>query len=107
MRHAIVAVAVTALLLPWTESRQRLAAQQAPTAGGFSVVEASITDMRDAMAGGRTTAHEIVRQSLDRIATFEDQLNAAITLNPRALAEADALDRERRRGHVRGPLHGI
>ena len=46
-------------------------------------------------------------QSLVRIATYEDRLNAAITINPRALAEADERDRERRAGRIRGPLHGI
>src|SRR5262249_10229945 len=30
-----------------------------------------------------------------------------ITMNPKALAQAKALDAERRAGHVRGPLHGI
>ena len=73
----------------------------------FSIVEASISDMRDAMAQGRVTSRQIVQQSLDRIARFEARLNAVITLNPRALAEADALDRERSRGRIRGPLHGI
>src|SRR5688500_7094501 len=107
MRHAIVAAAVSALLLPWARDPEHLAAQQPSAAATFSVVEASITDMRGAMVAGRTTAHEIARQSLDRIARFEDRLNAVIALNPRALAEADTLDRERRSGHVRGPLHGI
>ena len=73
----------------------------------FSVVEATIPDMRDAMAQGRVTSRQIVQQYLDRIARYEDQLNAVITVNPRALADADALDRERRRGRIRGPLHGI
>ena len=35
------------------------------------------------------------------------RLNAIITLNPRALDEADVLDRERAQGTLRGPLHGI
>jgi len=73
----------------------------------FSVVEATIDQMRDAMAQGRTTSRAIVQQSLDRIARYEGRLNAVITINPRALSEADALDRERRRGLVRGPLHGV
>src|SRR4029078_3405542 len=30
-----------------------------------------------------------------------------LAVNPRALDEADERDRERRSGHVRGPLHGI
>ena len=73
----------------------------------FSVVEASITDMQAAMRDGRATSRSIVQQYLDRIAKYEDRLNAIITLNPRALDEADARDRERAQGKVRGPLHGI
>ena len=34
-------------------------------------------------------------------------LNAVIELNPDALADADALDAERKAGKLRGPLHGI
>jgi len=63
--------------------------------------------MRLAMEQGRTTSRDIVTQSLVRIATYEDRLHAAITINPRALAEADERDRERRAGRIRGPLHGI
>ena len=73
----------------------------------FSVVEASIADMQRAMSQGRTTSREIVQQYLTRIAVYEDRLNAAIAINPRALTDADARDRERRNGRVRGPLHGI
>jgi amidase len=78
--------------------------RQAPA---FTVFEASIADMQAAMTEGRTTSHEIVQQYLTRIATYEDLLHAAITVNPTALADADALDRERAQGRVRGPLHGI
>ena len=74
---------------------------------GFTVVEASIDQMRLAMEQGRATSRDIVTQSLVRIATYEDRLNAAITINPRALAEADERDRERKAGRIRGPLHGI
>jgi amidase len=73
----------------------------------FSVVEASIADMQAALRQGRTTSREIVRQYLERIATYENRLNAAIAVNPRALAQADERDRERREGRLRGPLHGI
>ena len=44
-------------------------------------------------------------QYLARIALHEDRLNAVLTVNPRA--EAEARDRERAQGRVRGPLHGI
>ena len=73
----------------------------------FTVVEATIPAMRDAMAQGRVTSREIVLQYLTRIATYEDKLHAAITVNRDALAEADERDRERAQGRVRGPLHGI
>src|SRR5207244_2933381 len=76
-------------------------------APGFSVVEASISDMQKALASGRVTSVELVRQYLARIGTYEPVLHAVLAVNPNASAEAAALDRERARGHVRGPLHGI
>jgi amidase len=79
----------------------------APARPAFDVFEASIPEMQAAMKSGRTTSHAIVQQYLTRIATYEDKLRAAITVSPRALEEADARDRERARGRVRGPLHGI
>jgi len=80
---------------------------QKPHAASFSVVEAGIPEMRDAMAKGRVTSRELVAQYLMRIATYEHRLHAAVAINPRALAEAEALDRERAAGRLRGPLHGI
>lgn len=81
-----------------------------PLAGAaqqFNVHEASIADMRKAMEQKRVTSRELVRQSLERIGLYEDQLHAAITVNPRALAIADSLDKLRARGKILGPLHGI
>jgi amidase len=86
-------------------------AAQSPGRGGsssqFSVVEASIADMRTALEQHRTTSREIVLQYLSRIALYEDRLHAVIAVNPRALAIADSLDRERAQGRIHGPLHGI
>ena len=45
--------------------------------------------------------------SLTRIAVYEDVLHATLSVNPRALQEADDRDLERRAGRLRGPLHGI
>ncbi len=73
----------------------------------FDVVEASIAEMQNAMREGRTTSRAIVTQYLVRIGLYEDRLNGAIAINPEALAQAAALDRERAAGRVRGPLHGI
>ena len=77
------------------------------TATGFNVVETGILDLQRAMADGRVTSRQLVVEYLTRIALYEDQLKAAMTVNPRALDEAEALDRERAAGRVRGPLHGV
>ena len=84
-----------------------LPAKPAAPARPFDVFEASIPEMQAAMKSGRTTSHAIVQQYLTRIANYEDLLHAAITVNPKALEEADARDRERAQGRLRGPLHGI
>jgi amidase len=97
-------VVVSSLVAPHRLAAQaRASSRTAP----FTVVETSIADLRRALEQKRTTSHEIVQQYLLRIATYEDRLNAIITVNPRALAIADSLDRERARGRIRGPLHGI
>ena len=73
----------------------------------FNVVEATIPQMQEAMRSGKLTSRELVTQYLLRIAIYEDRLNAAIYVNPNALKEADERDAERKRGKIRGPLHGI
>ncbi len=73
----------------------------------FDVVEATIAQMQRAMAEHRLTSRELVTQYLARIALYDKRINAAISINPRALEDADARDRERAAGRVRGPLHGI
>jgi len=62
------------------------------------------------MEDGRATSRQLVEQYLARIDKYDKNgpaINAFITLNPRALDVASALDAERRAGKVRGPLHGI
>ena len=95
-----------ALLLALATAAPLVAAKPKPSQP-FKVVEASIPEMQAALQSGRVTSHELVQQYLDRIATYEDKLNAAITVNPNALKEADERDRERAQGKIRGPLHGI
>jgi amidase len=80
-----------------------------PAAGKqqVSVVEATIAEMRTGMEQGRVTSRQLVLQYLTRIAMYEDKLHAALTVNPHALDEADARDRERASIRTLGPLHGI
>src|ERR1700722_11546658 len=73
----------------------------------FKVQEATISEMQVAMKEGRVTSRQLVVQYLIRIALYNNQLNSILTVNPHALAEAEARDRERSQGKIRGPLHGI
>jgi len=98
-----VAIATTALGVGAQTKKPAASAPRKP----FSVVEATIPEMRAAMEQGRVTSKEIVRQYLIRIATYEDRLHAAITVNSKALEIAEERDRERAQGRIRGPLHGI
>ena len=82
-------------------------AQSRRAAAPVSVVEASLADLRTALEQKRVTSRELVRQYLERIATYDAKLHATITVNPRALAIADSLDRLRAQGRILGVLHGI
>jgi amidase len=69
-----------------------------------------VAQLQQAMAAGRASAQSLTRASLARIRRLDragPRLQSVIELNPDALAIAASLDRERRSGRVRGPLHGI
>lgn len=81
-----------------------------PPAPLFEVHERSIPELQAAQTEGRVTSRQLVQSYLARIAAYDQAgpaLNAVVLLNPKALDEADALDRERAARGPRGPLHGI
>jgi amidase len=84
-----------------------LTAQRTTQPKRFTVVEATIPEMRAALEQKRVTSRQIVQEYLQRIGMYEDRLHATITVNPKALETADERDRERAAGRIRGPLHGI
>src|SRR3990172_3557113 len=84
--------------------------QAGPAGRPPEVHEAAISDLQAAMARGEVTAVQLVDAYVARIRAYDGQgpaLNAMIRLNPRALADAEALDAERRARGPRGPLHGV
>ena len=76
-------------------------------AAPYDVVEKDIATLQADMAAGRVDAVGLVQAYQARIAAIDPQLHSVLALNPDALAEARALDAERKAGHLRGPLHGI
>ena len=76
----------------------------------FAFEETTIAQLEDGMKAGRLSARGVAQAYLDRIAALDGQgptLRAILEINPDALSIAEAMDAERRRGKVRGPLHGI
>jgi amidase len=70
----------------------------------------SIPELQLEMAAGRLSAESLVRHYLKRIRALNQRgpaLHAVISINPDAIAQARALDQERRAQGARGPLHGI
>ncbi|MFD1296052.1 amidase [Lysobacter gummosus] len=94
----------------------RPAAANAAARRGFApgdplrIVEADTATLAARMADGNLSSVRLTQAYLDRIAALDDngpRLNAVIEINPNAIAEARALDEERKAGKLRGRLHGI
>jgi amidase len=87
------------------------AADARAQAGAFPVEEATIADIEAAYLSDRTTARAVTQAHLDRIAAYDKRgplINSLITINPRALDDADRLDATlRATGRPVGPLHGV
>src|SRR5687768_13497459 len=100
-------VCVLALTFGHTISAQR--GGQQGTAQ-LQLVEATVPDLLKALQTGLITSEQLVEMYLARIAAYDDAgpgLNAFLTVNPNAAAEARALDRARHPGIARSPLYGI
>ena len=85
----------------------------APAAKPFELEELTIRDLSAGLASGRWTSQRLVELyvgrivEVDRVGIGGTGTNAIAETNPQALEIAEALDRERKAGKVRGPLHGI
>jgi amidase len=77
----------------------------------FPLEETTIRDIHAAYLSGALTCVELVQAYLDRIAAYDQSgpaLNAFVALNPHALDEAAALDKQLAETKaLAGPLHGI
>ncbi len=75
-----------------------------------AIEELSLSDLSAMIGRGQMTAEAATRLYLARIAAMDrtgPTLRSVIATNPDAIAQARALDAERKAGRVRGPLHGV
>ncbi len=99
-----------ALALPVTLRAQAPIPTQTLPPPPFHVEEASIADIHAAFRAGRLTCRGLVEQYLRRIDAYDKNgpaVNAIVTLNPKALADADALDARYTASGPVGPLHCV
>jgi Asp-tRNA(Asn)/Glu-tRNA(Gln) amidotransferase A subunit family amidase len=76
----------------------------------FDLQEATIEGVHAALDEGRLSCRQLVQGYLDRIEAYDDvgpRLNAIQHVNPRALARADSLDRQREATGRQGSLHCV
>jgi amidase len=101
----LIAGLVTALALTLIPAAEPLSAQRT-----VDLDAVTIADVNAAFAKGTLTSERLVQIFLARIQAFDRQgpmLRSVITVNPKALDAARALDAERKTKGPRSPLHGI
>ncbi len=75
---------------------------------GEEILYLPITELAKRIESKKLSAVDLTKAYLDRGEKFGPRLNAYAKMTPdTALQQADAADKEIRRGHYRGPLHGI
>lgn len=96
------AAAISAILL--------LATANTSSAKDFQLMEATIEDVHAAYKSGELTSRQLVQMYLDRIDAYDKggpKINSVISLNPKALEDADKLDAAYKKSGPVGPLHGV
>jgi amidase len=92
-------VGLTALALP----AHRSFAGTAP----LDMEEITVVELQAKMKKGELTARRLCERFIERIREIDPKLKSVLEINPDAPAIAEQFDKERKRGRVRSPLHGI
>jgi amidase len=81
-----------------------------PFKDDFELREITISGLQGDLQKGKYTSEKLVSLYLDRIEKLDKsgpRLNSIIEINPDALTIAKELDKERKSGKIRSPLHGL
>lgn len=71
------------------------------------IIEATISDMQEAMEQGWISSEELTQLYIDRINKYDPKLRSVLEINPEAAEITRKMDAERREQGSRGKLHGI
>ena len=109
-RAFIAASLVSAAAASTASAANLLGSEREPTIidnRSFDLSELSIAQLQERIENGEDTSRSLVDKYLDRINEIDGQLRSTIELNPDVHVIAEQMDRQRRAGQSRGPLHGI
>lgn len=76
----------------------------------FDLQTADVQQIQEAVASGKLSYEKLVKLYIARIEAYDKKgpgLNSVITLNPKAIETARALDEERKKKGLRSPIMGI
>jgi amidase len=107
---AISAIGQVSCNNPLDKQAQHFSADANKAPAEFPLDEISIAGLQQRMKDGTYTSRAITQLYLKRIDAIDQngmRLRAVIELNPDALSIAEEMDKERKAGKIRGPLHGI
>lgn len=96
-----------------SEERKRDSAEIAAAEIGrdeFELSEITIAELQQGLQSGKYSSVKLAELYLTRISEIDQgrhDLKSVIEVNPEALLLADQMDKERKQGKLRGPLHGI
>ncbi len=71
------------------------------------LLETTIFDLQAKMKSGEITAKKLVEMYSERIKEIDPKIKSVLEINPDAIAIAEKLDQERKKGKVRSMMHGI
>ena len=78
-----------------------------PFETNLELAEITIGELQAKMKAGELSARKLTEMYLERIREIDPKINSVIEINPDALKIADEMDKERKKGKLRSPLHGI
>jgi amidase len=76
----------------------------------FELEEETISSLQEKLTSGKYSSQQLVELYLKQIESIDKNgptLNAIIEINPDAVSIASEMDKERKKGKIRGVLHGI
>ena len=109
----LATVGLTALFIEGCNNTNKNIENEALDSEGtfvFELDEETINSLQEKLASGKYTSEQLVALFLKRIEIIDKkgpELNAIIEINSEAISISKQMDKERKEGKVRGPLHGI